>query len=54
VAVEFGYKCVEIFSVSNQFKDVNERFNLDRQVIVEVAKAFLLRILLYLKKDLFL
>jgi hypothetical protein len=27
-AMEFHYKCVEIFSISDQFKDMSERFTL--------------------------
>jgi hypothetical protein len=31
---------VQIFSVADKFKDVSERFNLDRNVILEVSKDF--------------
>jgi hypothetical protein len=39
--LQYDYECVEMFSLSEQFKDVTERFNLDRRVIIEVAKYLL-------------
>jgi hypothetical protein len=38
--LQYDYKCVEVFSILEQFKDVTERFNLDEHVIIEVAKSF--------------
>jgi hypothetical protein len=38
--MKFGYQCVGMFSVADKFKDVSERLNLDRNVILKVAKPF--------------
>jgi hypothetical protein len=37
---DYEYSCVEKFSSSHSFNEVNAKFNLDIHVITEIAKVF--------------